>query len=311
MKILITGGAGFIGSHLVDRLVAAQCGSVTIFDNFSRGKIESLSTNKHAIRIVNGDVLDSERLRDEMAGTEIVFHLAALSTVFGCVNNPEAAFRANVDGTRQVLDIARNSGVRRVIFASSREVYGEPSNLPVLETSAIRPKNMYGLSKAAAEELCFDFMSNGLEVAVLRLSNVYGTRDFARVVPLFIDRAVRGAPLTVFGMDKVLDFVWIGNLVDVLFSSAIAPCPTGPVNIGSGQGTRIWDLARRISALTGSKSTIQLEDQRQPEVENYVADVTAARRLFDLKCPVDPLEYLPIMIRTGQSNLNADEGMCR
>ncbi len=198
MKILVTGGAGFIGSSLVDRLVRDQYGHhVCVLDNFSRGRIENLADSSNAIRIVNGDILDAARLRDEMVGTEVVYHLAALSSVFDCVHDPAAAIRTNVEGTRQVLETARQAGVRRVVVSSSREVYGEPANLPVPESSPMNPKNAYGASKVAAEELCVEYAASGLDLTILRLSNVYGFRDRGRVIPLFIDRALRAEPITV------------------------------------------------------------------------------------------------------------------
>lgn len=312
-KILVTGGAGFIGSHLVDRLVRDQLGFVSVFDNFSRGRSENLSKSSSAIRVIGGDILDGERLRAGMAGAEIVFHLAAISSVFDCVHKPEAAVRTNVQGTRQVLAAARDAGVRRIVFTSSREVYGEPAALPVLETSAMRPKNAYGASKAAAEQFCIESSSNGLEVTILRLSNVYGVRDYGRVVPIFIDHALRGAPLTVYGREKQLDFVWIDNLLDVLVLAATGSFAGDPVNVGSGKGIRVCDLARRICDLTGQKSAIQVVNQREPEVGNFVADVTVARKLFDLRCPADPLEYLPIVIRSFQNGSEAadQDSPCR
>ena len=303
MKILVTGGAGFIGSNLVDRLVRDQCEDVCVLDNFSRGRIENLSHSSNAIRIVDGDILDTARLQAEMAGTEVVFHLAALSNVLDCVHNPTAAIRTNVEGTRQVLEAARQARVRRVVLASSREVYGEPANLPVLESSPINPKNVYGASKVAAEELCAEYAAGGLELMVFRLSNVYGIRDRGRVIPLFIERALRAEPLTIYGKDKLLDLVWIENLVDVLVLAAQHPSPAHPVNIGCGKGTRLIELATRVCALTEQRSPVQIADQREPEVEHFVADVTAARKLFNLHCPDDPLEYLPHVVEDFRARL--------
>jgi nucleoside-diphosphate-sugar epimerase len=303
MKILVTGGAGFIGSNLVDHLVRDQLGHVCVLDNFSRGQIENLAHSSNSIRIVDGDILDPARVRAEMAGTDVVYHLAALSSVFDCVHNPAAAIRTNVEGTRQVLEAAREAGVRRVVFASSREVYGEAANLPVSESSPINPKNAYGASKVAAEEVCAEYASEGLELTVFRLSNVYGLRDRGRVIPLFIERALRGEPITVFGRDKLLDLVWIENLVQVLALAAQFPSPAHPVNIGSGKGTRLIELAMRVCALTGQVSPIQIADQREPEVEHFVADVTAAHKLFNLHCPTDPLEYLPRVVEDFRARM--------
>ncbi|WP_348260938.1 NAD-dependent epimerase/dehydratase family protein [Telmatobacter sp. DSM 110680] len=303
MKILVTGGAGFIGSNLVDRLVRDQYGHVSVFDDFSRGRLENLSQTGKAIRIVYGNILDFERLRAEMVGTEVVFHFAALSNVLDCVNNPAAAIRTNVEGTRQVLEAARQTGVRRVVLASSREVYGEAANLPVLESSPLNPKNIYGASKVAAEKVCAEYAACGLELTILRLSNVYGTRDRGRVIPLFIERALRAEPITIYGKNKLLDLVWIENLLDVLTRAVQLPCPTRPMNIGCGKGTRLVELAARVCALTDQTSSIHIAEEREPEVEHFVAEVTAARRHFSLHCPDDPLEYLPYVVEDFRTRM--------
>lgn len=164
------------------------------------------------------------------------------------------------------------------------------------ESASILPKNPYGVSKAAAEIYCRMFGTAGMEVTVLRLTNVYGPRDRDRVIPLFTKKALRGKRLTVFGGGKVLDFLWIDDLVDVLRRASRCPCPNAPVNVGNGKGTRLVDLAQRISAVTGGGSTVHVAEHRQPEVDRFVADVAAARRLFDLQCPQDPVEHLPLIV---------------
>jgi UDP-glucose 4-epimerase len=166
----------------------------------------------------------------------------------------------------------------------------------VREDAPILPKNAYGVSKAAAEMYCRMFSSAGMDVVVLRLTNVYGPRDRGRVIPLFTKKALRGKRLTVFGGGKVLDFLWIDDLVDVLRRASRCPCPNAPVNVGNGKGTRLVDLAQRISAVTGGGSTVHVAEHRQPEVDRFVADVAAARRLFDLQCPQDPVEHLPLIV---------------
>ncbi len=189
-----------------------------------------------------------------MVGTEVTHRtLPRSSSVFDCVHDPAVAIRTNVEGTRQVLETARQAGVRRVVLASSREVYGEPANLPVPESSPINPKNAYGASKVAAEEICAEYAARGLELTILRLSNVYGIRDRGRVIPLFIERALRAEPITIYGRDKLLDLVWIENLVEVLALAAQLPCPAHPVNIGCGKGTRLFELAGACARTYRSK----------------------------------------------------------
>lgn len=302
MKILITGGAGFIGSHLVDRLVLDQAGDVYVLDNFSRGRMEHLMDSQHQIKVIRGDVRDRALLRETMRDVDLVYHLAAQSNVLGATRDLDYSFETNVVGTYEVMRAAAEAGVRRVIFSSSREVYGEPVSLPVGETTPLSPKNAYGVSKVAGEMCCRLFDHAGLEVIIFRLANVYGTRDRDRVIPLFAERALAGEPLTVFGNGKIVDFLWIANLVDVLCRAAQGPCPGSAVNLGSGKGTNLVDLARRILSLVGGHSGISVSEERQPEVSRFVADVAAAVNLYQLRCPEDPIEDLPLLVealRTG------------
>jgi len=296
MKILVTGGAGFIGSHLVDRLIQTNAGQVTVLDNFSRGREEHLALSRNKIEIVRGDIRDRTLLQSVMKGVDLVFHLAAQANVLGAVRDLDYSFETNVAGTYEVLRAAQAAGTKRVIFSSSREVYGEPTSLPVPETAPIAPKNAYGVSKAAGEMYCHLFADKVMEVIIFRLANVYGTRDRDRVIPLFAEQSLAGKSLTVFGRNKILDFLWIGDLLDVLCKASICPCPEGAVNVGSGEGVNLVDLAERISALTGNRSVVQVTEERAPEVGRYVADVGLARKLYDLHCPEDAIEHLPAVV---------------
>jgi UDP-glucose 4-epimerase len=296
MRILVTGGAGFIGSHLVDRLVLDHAGEVTVLDNFSRGKMDHLAQSAHQANIVRGDIRDRVLLQEVMSQIDLVYHLAAQANVLGAVRDIDYSFQTNVVGTYEVLRAAAAAGVRRVVFTSSREVYGEPATLPVSESAPVSPKNAYGISKAAGEMYCRLFADAGMEVIILRLANVYGPRDRDRVIPLFSEQALDGEPLRVFGNNKILDFLWIKDGINVLRQASHCPCPPTPINVGSGRGVNLIDLAQRISQLTGSASALQVSPERQPEVGRFVADVTAARKLFNLHCPEDPIEHVPAII---------------
>jgi nucleoside-diphosphate-sugar epimerase/GT2 family glycosyltransferase len=296
MRILVTGGAGFIGSHLVDRLILDHTAEVVVFDNFSRGKPEHLSQSLHRVRVVEGDVRHRALLMQWMSGVDLVYHLAAQSNVLGAVQDPDCCFETNVGGTYELLRAAMAAGVKRVIFSSSREVYGEPWSLPVPETAPIEPKNMYGASKAAGEMYCRSFFAQGLEVVIFRLANVYGPRDRDRVIPLFAKRAINQEALTVFGRNKILDFLWIHDLIDVLCKAARSGCPDTPVNLGSGKGTNLVVLAERVLSLTGRCAAIHITELRRPEVSRFIADVSAARNLYGLHCPADPIEHLTSVV---------------
>jgi nucleoside-diphosphate-sugar epimerase len=305
MKILVTGGAGFIGSHLVDRLAHEDSNEVIVYDSFSRGRIENLSQVADRVEIISGDITDRTSLQKAIQNVELVYHLAAQSNVLGAVQNPDTSFESNVVGTYEVLRAASTAGVRRVVFTSSREIYGDPVLLPVPESAPTQPKNAYGVSKVAGELYCRQFAAQGLETIVLRLSNVYGMRDFDRVIPLFIEKALQGEPLTVFGNNKILDFLWIEDLVDVFCKVSECPCPPGPVNIGSGKGVNLIDLAKTIASASGNHIDVNIAPDRSPEVGRFIADISLATSLFGLKNPDDPIEHVLPMLDQFRSRLQS------
>lgn len=299
MKTLITGGAGFIGSHLVNALVARDY-KVCVLDNLSRGRKEFIKPflSNGQVEFINGDVRNKKIVHKAMEGVKVVFHLAAQSSVLGAVSNIEYSFSTNVTGTFNVLRSARDAGVRRVVFTSSREVYGEAHQLPVDETHPLRAKNAYGASKIAGEAYCNVFRERLLEVPILRLTNVYGTRDRDRVIPIFIRQALQGQPLTLFGGEQVIDFIWIGQVVQALLGAGFwADWPVEePVNVGSGVGTSIRDLAEKILQLTQAQVKINVVAPRAPEVVHFVADNRRMRALTRLSNSTNPLTNLPEVI---------------
>src|SRR5579859_469480 len=215
-KVVVTGGAGFIGSHLVDRLLADTQADVVVLDNLHRGRLTNLAqhANSPRLSIIQGDIRNRELVVDTLRGATTVFHLAAQSTVMGAVEDLDYSFATNVVGTFNVLRAAANEAVKRVVFASSREVYGEPIELPVDEGQPLLAINFYGASKVMGEAYCRAFRrAYGLNTVVLRFANAYGPRDFGRVIPLWVDQATAGHELTVYGGKQVLDFVWVGQIV--------------------------------------------------------------------------------------------------
>lgn len=301
MQCVVTGGAGFIGSHLVDALLAVPENSVLVLDNLRRGRLANLARHgaDGRLRFMTGDVRYGTEVEEALRGAEVVFHLAAQSNVMGSVTDPQYAFETNVLGTYNVLDAAVRMGVRRLVFASSREVYGDPTSLPVAETHLLSAKNTYGSSKVAAEVYCRSFTNVfGLETAILRLANVYGPRDFDRVIPLWIERAQHDEPLDLFGGDQLIDFVPVGLVVEAFIRAAGADIIGTPVNIGCGVGTPIRDLAQRILSLIGGRSELRIAPARQEEVRCYVADVRRMQTLLRLAPPLDPLEHLSELLGT-------------
>ncbi|MGZ5545314.1 MAG: NAD-dependent epimerase/dehydratase family protein [Limisphaerales bacterium] len=292
MRILVTGAAGFIGAHLVNRLFSTH--DIVALDNMHRGC--SRDSLPSSVDFHTADVRDRRAVRDAVRGCDIVFHLAAQSNVLGAVADSSYAFTTNVVGTHVVLEAAAIAGVKRLVFTSSREIYGDPRSIPVRETARLRPKNAYGASKLAGEVYCELATRQRLETVVLRLANVYGPNDRDRVIPLFIAAASAGEPITVFGNQKILDFVWIDTVVDALIQSGFGPFIRGPVNVGSGKETTILDLARRIIKLTKSSSTIKVVEEREQEVGRFVAEITRGKRLLRLPESEDPLWALAQML---------------
>jgi nucleoside-diphosphate-sugar epimerase len=300
MRIVVTGGAGFIGSHLVDRLLEAdQDLEVTVVDNLWRGRAEHLA--RHAadprFQLAVRDIRDRDALEGALRGADLVYHLAAQPTVMGGVDNASYTFDTNVGGTFNVLRAAALNKVQRVVFASSRQVYGEPINLPVDEESPLMAINLYGASKQSAEALCRAFRrETGISAVALRLANVYGPRDSGRVIPLWLDQLQAGDDLVVYGGNQVLDFVWVGDAVSAMLRAGSAFGPLPPINVGSGTGTKILDLARRIGRLVGSRAHFLLQPARPVEVTRYIAKIERMRELLQLEPSLDPLGHLSAVL---------------
>jgi UDP-glucose 4-epimerase len=300
MKIVVTGGAGFIGSYLVDTLVANNAGEIWVVDNFYRGNKEYLQSHLQggAIRLVQGDIRDEGILNCVFKKADLVYHLAGQSSVPDAISDLEYSFSSNVYGTLNVLSQAVKTGVKRIIFTSSREVYGEVKSLPVHENAQLVAKNPYGASKISAEAYCRAFAKKDLEVVILRLANVYGPRDTGRVIPLFTFSLLRQEPLIIYGETKVLDFIWVGDVVDILVQAGLHKKGIQkPVNIGSGVGTKLTILAQRLKALTGSKSKIGIAPSRDFEVTGYIANVGRMHSIFQNSVGDDPLHHLESVVQ--------------
>ncbi|KAF5423995.1 MAG: UDP-glucose 4-epimerase [Candidatus Methanocomedens sp.] len=284
MKYLVTGGAGFIGSHLCERLL--EKGEVVCLDNFDpyyspqakRKNIEPLI--KHPdFELVEGNILDRELLSRLFADVDYVFHNAAQAGVRASVENPLKTHEVNATGTLNLLEAAADSGVRKVINASSSSVYGKVSYLPFDEDHPNVPVSPYGASKLVAEHYCRVFSElHGLETVSLRYFTVFGPRmrpDLA--INIFTGKALNNEPIEVFGDgEKTRDFTFIDNIIDA--NLRVIERGSGVYNIGGGERISINELAKRIVAIVGSESKIIYSDSVKGDAEHTWSDVSKARR---------------------------------
>lgn len=285
---LITGGAGFIGSHLVERLVS-EGQPVRVIDNFFTGNRKNLEPFEGRYELVEGSLLDEAVLNRAMQGVEYVLHQAAIPSVPRSIANPKATNEANVSGTLNVLVAARDAGVKRVVMASSSSVYGDSPTLPKVETMATNPKSIYAASKLIGEQYARVFHNVfDLSVVCLRYFNVFGPRqdpdsEYAAVIPKFIRMIRAGVSPTVHGDGlQTRDFTYIDNVVDANFKAARAPgVPQGLVcNIACGERVSIIDLIDRINSIMGTDVKPEFTENRAGDVKHSLADITVARDTF-------------------------------
>jgi UDP-glucose 4-epimerase len=285
---LVTGGAGFIGKHLVHCLLAERA-NVRIIDTFSRLGPTDMAHPR--LEVIGADIRDISELRRTMQGCSVVFHLAADATVMGCEQDPDHANEVNAGGTYNVLRMARELGVHRVVVASSREVYGEPTTLPVSESASIQPKNVYGCTKAAAEMYC-NWAASFMQVSVLRLTNVIGPGDTGRVIPRFLASARSQSPLVVYGGNQVLDFVGVDVVTRAFLRVACGEYVPGAVNVGSGRGTSVLEAASRVIAACTSSSELQILPSRDVEVTKFIAATNRMAADLGIAPDDDPWRHL-------------------
>lgn len=273
-KILVTGGAGFIGSHIVESLVASGA-EVIVFDNFSSGKIENLERVKHDIEIIRGDILNYNSLLKACKDIEIISHQAAQLEIFKCIENPIEDLRTNTIGTLNVLNAAKENKVEKVINASSACVYGEAKEVPETEETPLNPNWAYGVSKLSAEKYCKiyqDFYS--IPIVSLRYGIVYGEREwFGRVLTIFIKRVINNEPPVIFGDGKqTRDFVYVGDVVKLHNLCVEKNEANGKIfNVATGIGTTINELASIVIKCSGKKMEVLYEDLAEGAFSEYVS----------------------------------------
>ncbi len=299
--IVVTGGAGFIGSHTVDRLLEHGC-RVAVVDNFSTGKRANLQrwAGDERLEILNVDIADGifaplVDLEGRWGPVERIIHLAAQTSVVHSIDNPLNEIRNNYQGTVQVLEYARRKSVKKVVFASSAAVYGDVTEFPVQEEATCAPLSPYGIDKLATEFwLGYHTMVHGLDTQPLRFFNVYGPRQdpsspYSGVISIFSDRAYSGRELHIFGDgEQTRDFVYVGDVSRAIVLATFAQGGDGsPANIGTGAETSVNELAVLINEFCGGKSEITHGESREGEILKSVASVTRAKEWFEFSAETE------------------------
>jgi UDP-glucose 4-epimerase len=280
MKILVTGGAGFIGSHIVEHFQGKA--EVRVLDNLRSGFKHNLAGLKH--EFIEASILDRKAVAKAMQGVDYVFHLAAMISVPESVAKPVECEEINTKGTLMVLEEAAKAGAKKLVLSSSAAIYGDNPVVPKLETMRPEPKSPYASTKLDGERLCQKFAEEGrLSTACLRYFNVFGPRQdpksqYAAAVPIFIERAVKNLPITIYGDgEQTRDFIFVKDTVAANVFFATQSSATGVFNVAYGQKITIKELAQKIVTLTGSKSEIQYAPTRAGDVKHSLAAIDKLR----------------------------------
>ena len=286
MKYLVTGGAGFIGSHIVDRLLA-DGQQVRVLDNFSSGKRENLPSEDR-VEIIEGDVSDFDTVRKAMEGVDAAFHEAAIASVPDTIRDPLSSARVNYVGTVNVLEAARQAGAKRVVFADSAAVYGDLPGLPKQEDMPVKPLSPYAIDKLASEDACRVYHHlYGLETVCLRYFNVFGPRQdpsspYSGVISIFSAALKRGRLPVIFGDgEQTRDFVYVSDVVEANIRAATAPAAAGrAINIATGSTITVNDMLETICRLQGAEFGPEYKPAREGDIRHSYADISTARELL-------------------------------
>ncbi len=304
MRALVTGGAGFIGSHIAHRLVESGH-EVVVLDNFFSGSRANLAAIANRIRLVEGDIRHLATVEECAAGCEVVFHEAAIVSVPFSVERPQESHDVNIQGTLNVLQAARKAGTRRLVFASSAAIYGEEPTLPKVEAMRPEPMSPYGVEKVAGEHYLATWSKLfAVETVALRYFNVFGPRQdprsaYSGVISIFVDRILGGRPIAFFGDgSQCRDFVYVDNVVDANLLAATREGISGRVyNVACGRRTTLVELATLIERAAGCSVERSFAEARAGDIRESVADITRARAELDYAPVVDVEEGLKRLVR--------------
>lgn len=292
MKILVTGGAGFIGSHLVDNLLS-RGDDVVVYDNFSpyySGKEKNIqkhvdSKNKN-FKLVRADILDFASLSDAVSGCDAVAHLAAQPGVRYSLEHASEVAKINVDGTVNVLEACVKNNVKKIVFGSSSSVYGDVEKLPAREEYACNPISPYGASKLAGEKFCECYSRvHGLSIPMLRFFTVYGPRQRPDMgIHKFVKAVVEGGEITVFGGgQQTRDFTFVSDIVEGILLAVDKKVATTPINLGGGNNISVNDLVKAVEEASGRKARIKNVEWQKGDVKDTLASNEKAGKLLGWK----------------------------
>lgn len=280
MKVLVTGGAGFIGSHIVEHFQGKA--GVRVLDNLRSGFKHNLNGFEHDF--IEASILDREAVRRAMDGVDFVFHLAAMISVPESMQKPVECNELNTTGTLVVLEEAARAGAKKLMFSTSAAIYGDNPVTPKVETMLPEPKSPYAITKLDGEFYCDMFARKGrLQTACLRYFNVFGPRQdpksqYAAAVPIFVDRAVKNETITIYGDgEQTRDFIYVKDIVAANVFFATQSPATGVFNVAYGQRITINDLAKTVCSLTGSRSEIRHAAERAGDVKHSLASIEKLR----------------------------------
>jgi UDP-glucose 4-epimerase len=297
---LVTGGAGFVGGHLADALLDHN--DVRVLDNFSNGRRENVPAGA---TVVEGDVRDADTVREAVAGVDVVFHQAGLVSVPASVEDPRASQAANVTGTLNVLEAAREADAR-VVVASSVAVYGDPVATPISEGDAKRPLSPYGVDKLAVDHYTRRYHDlYGMDTVALRYFNVYGPGqqggDYSGVVSTFLEQAGSGQPLTVHGDGaQTRDFVHVSDVVAANLAAATTDAVGRAYNVGTGDSIQIRELAELVRSVTGTDVDVVHTEAREGDISRSEADASRAQRDLDWTAAVSLADGLRGLAETAK-----------
>jgi UDP-glucose 4-epimerase len=296
VKVLVTGGAGFIGSNLVRGLV--ECGYVvTVLDNLMSGFRCNLDPSP-GVRFIEGDVRDEAAVADAIKGAEVVFHLAASVGNKRSIDHPITDAEINVIGTLRVLEAARREGVRKIVTSSSAGIFGELKTLPIREDHPVEPDSPYGCTKLCEEKQCLAYAKlYDIEAVCLRYFNVYGPNQrfdaYGNVIPIFAFKMLRGEPLTIFGDgEQTRDFINVHDVVQANIKAADAAGISGAFNLGSAGRITINNLVKLLKEASGIEPIVVHGPPRPGDVRHSLADISAAREAFGFEPTISLQEGL-------------------